>query len=99
MSEREHAVEDAMVRHHKHVFFADRLEEQVHQYVRFARRRGHPEPLAAPRLFVIYDNIEACEPGDTSDYSAVLDAPFYKLLVEDCKESGKFPWYYVSSVG
>ncbi|XP_049867138.1 uncharacterized protein LOC126367593 [Pectinophora gossypiella] len=88
ISEREHLMDEAMVRRHKHVFFADRLQECVHDHVTYQRRRGSPEPLAAPRLFVIYDNVEASEPGDTSDYSAVLDAPFYKLLVEDCKEPG-----------
>ncbi|KAI5633072.1 mab-21 protein domain-containing protein [Phthorimaea operculella] len=88
ISEREHLMDEAMVRRHKHVFFADRLQECVHEHVTFQRRRGQPEPLAAPRLYVIYDNVEASEPGDTSDYSAVLDAPFYKLQIEDCKEQG-----------
>ncbi|KAJ2952781.1 hypothetical protein O0L34_g7141 [Tuta absoluta] len=88
ISEREHLMDDAMVRKHKHVFFADRLQECVHEHVTYQRRRGQTEPLAAPRLYVIYDNVEASEPGDTSDYSAVLDAPFYKLQIEDCKEQG-----------
>lgn len=79
----------AMVRRHKHVFFADRLQECVHEHISYQRRRSQLEPLVAPRFFVIYDNVEASEPGDTSDYSAVLDAPFYKLVVEDCKEPGK----------
>lgn len=89
ISEREHVIDEAMVRDHKHVFFADRLQESVHEHVRFCHRRGQVEALSSPRLFVIYDNVEASEPGDTSDYSAVLDAPFYKLRVEDCKESGR----------
>lgn len=76
------------MRDHKHVFFADRLQECVHEHVMFSRRRGQVEAMTSPRLFVIYDNVEASEPGDTSDYSAVLDAPFYKLQVEDCKEPG-----------
>ncbi|XP_063378074.1 uncharacterized protein LOC134665156 [Cydia fagiglandana] len=88
MSEREHGIDEAMVRHHKHVFFADRLQECVQEHVYYRKQRGHREPLLAPRLYVIYDNIEAREPGDTSDYSAVLDAPFYKLRVEDCREPG-----------
>lgn len=89
MSDSEHRIDEAMVRHHKHVFFPDRLQDCVHEHVRFVRRKGILEPLHSPRLFVIYDNIEASEPGDTSDYSTVLDAPFYKLQIEDCKEAGK----------
>ncbi|XP_075969534.1 uncharacterized protein LOC142972362 [Anticarsia gemmatalis] len=88
ISEREHLINEAMVRENKHVFFADRLQECVHEHVSYQRSRGQVEPLLAPRLFVIYDNVEASEPGDTSDYSAVLDAPFYKLRIEDCKEPG-----------
>ncbi|XP_004924890.2 uncharacterized protein LOC114251553 [Bombyx mandarina] len=89
MSEREHSINEAMVRRNKHVFFADRLQECVHEHICYQRKKGHPaEPLVAPKLFVIYDNVEASEPGDTSDYSAVLDAPFYKLRIEDCKEPG-----------
>ncbi|KAM3963470.1 uncharacterized protein ACR2FA_002406 [Aphomia sociella] len=86
--DREHAINDAMVQHHKHVFFADRLQECVHENVHYRPRQGQSEPLLASRLFVIYDNIEASEPGDTSDYSAVLDAPFYKLCITDTKEPG-----------
>ena len=89
ISEREHYINEAMVRQNKHVFFADRLQECVHEHVNYQRSRGKKEPLSAPRLFVIYDNVEASEPGDTSDYSAVLDAPFYKLGIEDGKAAGK----------
>lgn len=89
ISEREHFINEAMVRQNKHVFFADRLQESVHEHITFQRNRGQKEPLSAPRLFVIYDNVEASEPGDTSDYSAVLDAPFYKLRIEDAKVPGK----------
>lgn len=89
MGDREHLINEAMVRRNKHVFIADRLQECVHEHVTYQRQKGQAEPLAAQRLFVIYDNVEASEPGDTSDYSAVLDAPFYKLRIEDCKEPGK----------
>ncbi|XP_047510183.1 uncharacterized protein LOC125053049 [Pieris napi] len=88
ISERQHLMDAAMVRCHKHVFFADRLLECVQEYVCYQKRRDLLQPLAAPRLFIIYDNVEASEPGDTSDYSAVLDAPFYKLRIEDTKEAG-----------
>ncbi|XP_022819424.1 uncharacterized protein LOC111351635 [Spodoptera litura] len=82
ISEREHMINEAMVRQNKHVFFADRLRESVYEHVTY-NSKGKQQPLLAPRLFVIYDNVEASEPGDTSDYSAVLDAPFYKLRIED----------------
>ncbi|KAJ8722747.1 hypothetical protein PYW07_003927 [Mythimna separata] len=88
ISEREHFINEAMVRQNKHVFFADRLQECVHEHVTYQKTKGQKEPLSAPRLFVIYDNVEASEPGDTSDYSAVLDAPFYKLRIEDGKTPG-----------
>lgn len=88
INDREHRIDEAMVRHHKHVFFADRILECVQEHVRYSRRKGHQESLSSPRLFVIYDNVEASEPGDISDYSTVLDAPFYKLLIEECKEPG-----------
>ncbi|CAG4981208.1 unnamed protein product [Parnassius apollo] len=88
INEREHTMDAGMVRQHKHMFFADRLQECVQEHVSYQRERDHSEPLMAPRLFIIYDNVEASEPGDTSDYSAVLDAPFYKLRIEDCKEPG-----------
>ncbi|XP_059054349.1 uncharacterized protein LOC131848486 [Achroia grisella] len=86
--DQEHDINEAMVAHHKHVFFADRLQECVHEFVRYHGKEGLNEPLLSYRLFVIYDNVEACEPGDTSDYSAVLDAPFYKLCIQDSKEPG-----------
>lgn len=89
ISKRENLINEAMVRRNKHVFFADRLQECIHENVSYQRSRGQLEALSAPRLFIIYDNMEASEPGDTSDYSAVLDAPFYKLRIEDCKEPGK----------
>ncbi|XP_050664292.1 uncharacterized protein LOC126964972 [Leptidea sinapis] len=88
ITKRQHTMDAAMVQRHKHVFFADRLQECVQECVGYQRQRDLLEPLAAPRLFIIYDNVEASEPGDTSDYCAVLDAPFYKLRVEDCKEPG-----------
>lgn len=78
-----------MVRRHKHVFFADKLQHYVNERVFYQPEKKQLEPLNAPRLFIIYDNVEASEPGDTSDYSAVLDAPYYKLLIKDCKEPGK----------
>ncbi|KAF9802404.1 hypothetical protein SFRURICE_009086 [Spodoptera frugiperda] len=87
ISEREQMINEAMVRQNKHVFFADRLQECVHEHVTYTRK-GKQQPLQAPRLFVIYDNVEASEPGDTSDYSAVLDAPFYKLRIEDGMDPG-----------
>ncbi|XP_026495059.2 uncharacterized protein LOC113399952 [Vanessa tameamea] len=88
VSEHQHTMDEAMVRRHKHVFFADRIQECVQEHVFYQRRRDKTEPLIAPRLFIIYDNVEASEPGDTSDYCAVLDAPFYKLRIEDSKEPG-----------
>ncbi|XP_045491283.1 uncharacterized protein LOC123691095 [Colias croceus] len=88
ISERQHIMDEAMVRRHKHVFFGDRLQECVQDYVCYTKNRDHLEPLAPPRLYIIYDNVEASEPGDTSDYCAVLDAPFYKLGIEDSKEPG-----------
>lgn len=78
-----------MVQRNKLVFFADKLQDCVNEHVRYQPQKEQLEPLSAPRLYVIYENVEATEPGDTSDYSAVLDAPLYKLLIEDCKESGK----------
>ncbi|CAH2086525.1 unnamed protein product [Euphydryas editha] len=88
VSDHQHTMDEAMVRRHKHVFFADRIQECVQDHVFYQRRRDQTEPLISPRLFIIYDNVEASEPGDTSDYCAVLDAPFYKLRIEDCKEPG-----------
>lgn len=70
--------------------------ECVQGHVRYSRRKGHIESLSSPRMFVIYDNVEATEPGDTSDYSTVLDAPFYKLTIEDSKEPGIYIHVYFS---
>lgn len=89
IGDREHIINEAMVHHHKHVFFADRLQECVSEHISYQKADGQTEPLVAPRLFVIYDNVEASEPGDMSDYSTVLDAPFYKLCMQDSKEPGK----------
>ncbi|XP_045785151.1 uncharacterized protein LOC123880848 [Maniola jurtina] len=88
ISERQHQMDEAMVQHHKHVFFADKIQECVQDHITYQRRSDQSEPIVAPRLFIIYDNVEASEPGDTSDYCAVLDAPFYKLRIEDSKQSG-----------
>ncbi|XP_041977539.1 uncharacterized protein LOC121731918 [Aricia agestis] len=88
VSEKQHFMDEAMVNHHKHVFCADRIHECVQEHVLYQKQKDQVEPILSPRLFIIYDNVEASEPGDTSDYSAVLDAPFYKLRIEDCKEPG-----------
>lgn len=89
VSDHQHTMDEAMVLRHKHVFFADRIQECVQEHVSYQRSRDQTESLISPRLFIIYDNVEASEPGDTSDYCAVLDAPFYKLRIEDCKEPGR----------
>lgn len=88
ISEKETLLNDAMIHYNKHVFSPDHLLECVSKHVNYQKNRGLVEPLAPPKLYVIYDNVEAREPGDTSDYSAAFDAPFYKLRIEDSKESG-----------
>lgn len=83
---------DKMAQHHKHVFLPDKLQEAVHAHARLGTGpggRGPPEALQPQRMFVVHDNVEVNEPGEVSDYSTVLDAPFYRMLMEEDDEPGE----------
>ncbi|OWR52954.1 hypothetical protein KGM_205074 [Danaus plexippus plexippus] len=63
INESQHTMDEAMVQCHKHVFLADKIQECVQEHVLFQVKKDQIEPLVAPRLFIIYDNVEASEPG------------------------------------
>nr|XP_019564859.2 uncharacterized protein LOC109432963 [Aedes albopictus] len=74
-------------RHCKTVILPDRLEEAVDQRVKFLAKHG-PQKNALQSLhtqtcYVIHENIEISNPGETSVYSILTDAPVYKLELED----------------
>lgn len=41
------------------------------------------QPLQTQTLYIVHDNIEITNPGDTSVYSTLSDAPVYKLQIDD----------------
>lgn len=41
------------------------------------------QPLNSQTLYIVHDNIEITNPGDTSVYSILSEAPLYKLQIDD----------------
>ncbi|XP_035894022.1 uncharacterized protein LOC118504069 isoform X2 [Anopheles stephensi] len=74
-------------RHCKTVILPDRLLEAVDMRVKFYAKHGlHKNrllPLHTQTCYVVHDNIEITNPGDSSVYSILTDAPIYKLEIED----------------
>ncbi|XP_053681631.1 uncharacterized protein LOC128732409 [Sabethes cyaneus] len=74
-------------RHCKTVILPDRLQSAVDQRVKFLPKHGprknELQPLHTQTCYVIHDNIEISNPGETSVYSILTDAPIYKLEIED----------------
>ncbi|XP_058443630.1 uncharacterized protein LOC131425620 isoform X2 [Malaya genurostris] len=74
-------------RHCKTVILPDRLQDAVDQRVKFLPKHGirknELQPLHSQTCYVIHDNIEISNPGETSVYSILTDAPIYKLEIED----------------
>ncbi|XP_050079757.1 uncharacterized protein LOC126567580 [Anopheles maculipalpis] len=77
-------------RHCKTVILPDRLLEAVDMRVKFYAKHGlHKNrllPLHTQTCYVVHDNIEITNPGDSSVYSILTDAPIYKLEIEDSLE-------------
>uniref|UniRef100_A0A182RM72 Mab-21 domain-containing protein n=1 Tax=Anopheles funestus TaxID=62324 RepID=A0A182RM72_ANOFN len=74
-------------RHCKTVILPDRLLEAVDMRVKFYAKHGPYKnrllPLHTQTCYVVHDNIEITNPGDSSVYSILTDAPIYKLEIED----------------
>ncbi|XP_052901203.1 uncharacterized protein LOC128307416 [Anopheles moucheti] len=74
-------------RHCKTVILPDRLLEAVDTRVKFYAKHGPHKnrllPLHTQTCYVVHDNIEITNPGDSSVYSILTDAPIYKLEIED----------------
>uniref|UniRef100_A0A182QTZ1 Mab-21-like HhH/H2TH-like domain-containing protein n=1 Tax=Anopheles farauti TaxID=69004 RepID=A0A182QTZ1_9DIPT len=77
-------------RHCKTVILPDRLLEAVDKRVKFYAKHGPSKnrllPLHTQTCYVVHDNIEITNPGDSSVYSILTDAPIYKLEIEDTLE-------------
>uniref|UniRef100_A0A182P0V4 Mab-21-like HhH/H2TH-like domain-containing protein n=1 Tax=Anopheles epiroticus TaxID=199890 RepID=A0A182P0V4_9DIPT len=77
-------------RHCKTVILPDRLLEAVDRRVKFYAKHGPNKnrllPLHTQTCYVVHDNIEITNPGDSSVYSILTDAPIYKLEIEDSLE-------------
>ncbi|XP_053678894.1 uncharacterized protein LOC128729252 [Anopheles nili] len=77
-------------RHCKTVILPDRLLEAVDKRVKFYAKHGllknQLQPLHTQTCYVVHDNIEITNPGDSSVYSILTDAPIYKLEIEDALE-------------
>ncbi|XP_058063652.1 uncharacterized protein LOC131213596 isoform X2 [Anopheles bellator] len=74
-------------RHCKTVILPDRLLEAVDKRVKFYAKHGPHKnrllPLHTQTCYIVHDNIEITNPGDSSVYSILTDAPIYKLEIED----------------
>uniref|UniRef100_A0AAG5DIW0 Mab-21-like HhH/H2TH-like domain-containing protein n=1 Tax=Anopheles atroparvus TaxID=41427 RepID=A0AAG5DIW0_ANOAO len=77
-------------RHCKTVILPNRLLEAVDKRVKFYAKHGPNKnqllPLHTQTCYVVHDNIEITNPGDSSVYSILTDAPIYKLEIEDAIE-------------
>ncbi|XP_058819657.1 uncharacterized protein LOC131682284 isoform X2 [Topomyia yanbarensis] len=73
--------------HCKTVILPDRLQDAVDQRVKFLPKHGlrknELQPLYTQTCYVIHDNIEISNPGESSVYSILTNAPIYKLEIED----------------
>lgn len=50
---------------------------------RHGKFKNQLQPLHTQTLYIVHDNIEITNPGDTSVYSILSDAPVYKLQIDD----------------
>lgn len=50
---------------------------------RHGKYKSQLQPLHTQTLYIVHDNIEITNPGDTSVYSILSDAPLYKLQIDD----------------
>ncbi|KAL9692663.1 hypothetical protein quinque_016439 [Culex quinquefasciatus] len=76
------------IAHHcKTVILPDRLQSAVDQRVKYMAKHGPQkndlQPLHMQTCYVIHDNIEISNPGETSVYSILTNAPIYKVEIED----------------
>lgn len=51
--------------------------------LRHGKFKNQLQPLHTQTLYIVHDNIEITNPGDTSVYSILSDAPLYKLQIDD----------------
>ncbi|KAG5684000.1 hypothetical protein PVAND_013253 [Polypedilum vanderplanki] len=74
-------------KHYKTILLPDRLAEAVDRRVKFVAKHGkfknQLQPLHTQTLYIIHDNIEITNPGDTTVYSVVDDAPLYKFQIDN----------------
>jgi hypothetical protein len=77
-----------LAEHQRHCVSPDRLCELVRRRVLFRPERSHSyEPLHAPRVFVVQDNVEVVEHRDAAVYSTVVEAPSYRFTMETVTDS------------
>lgn len=79
--------------HCKTILLPDRLHEAVDQRVKFLSRHGPLKnkqfSLHNQTIYIIFENIEISNPGETSDYSNITDTPTYKLEIDDVSLKGE----------
>lgn len=51
--------------------------------LRHGKLKNQLQPLHTQTLYIVHDNIEITNPGDTSVYSILSEAPLYKLQIDD----------------
>lgn len=59
------------------------MENKIFYLNRHGKCKNQLQPLHTQTLYVVHDNIEITNPGDTSVYSILSDAPLYKLQIDD----------------
>ncbi|XP_055599683.1 uncharacterized protein LOC129748904 isoform X2 [Uranotaenia lowii] len=74
-------------RYCKTILLPDRLQEAVDRRVKFCARHGPQKHILQSfhnqTCYVIHDNIEISNPGESSVYSILTNAPIYKVEIED----------------
>ena len=76
----------------KRVLLPDVLQEEISSNVTFISRRETIDPTVEPlqpvRMFIVYENIEVSEQGDSSQYSNMNDTVTYNMRLKPSKNKG-----------
>ncbi|KAL7027030.1 hypothetical protein ACKWTF_005266 [Chironomus riparius] len=92
-SRKENQKTKCLTKHCKTVMLPDRLAEAIDRRVKYVEKHGKMknqlQPLHTQALYIIHDNIEILNPGDTTMYAIADDAPIYKFQIENPYESAR----------
>ncbi|XP_077290505.1 uncharacterized protein LOC143914239 [Arctopsyche grandis] len=75
-----------------HIYFSDRVpvmeNDEIFPRKMYREPKKNIQVLQPQRMYIIHDNIEVNDPGESSDYSTINNAPHYSFVIERSEESG-----------